>query len=95
MITAQFYTNGYVKQMDIVRTFGVTLISVKRAVKRYKKQSIQGFYAEKKIREAAVLTDEVLKRAQRLLSKGQEPCDVADQLGIKRCDKLSLSFLTR
>jgi hypothetical protein len=45
MITAQFYTNGYVKQMDIVRAFGVTPISVKRAVKRYQEQGVQGFYA--------------------------------------------------
>jgi predicted transcriptional regulator len=84
MITAQFYTNGYVKQMDIVRAFGVTPISVKRAVKRYKEEGIQGFYAEKKTRGAAVLTDDVLQQAQRLLSEGQEYYDVADQLNVKR-----------
>ena len=84
MITAQFYTNGYVKQMDIVRAFGVTPISVKRAVKRFKEQGVQGFYAEKKTRGAAVLTDDVLLQAQQLLNEGQEPYDVADQLGIKR-----------
>ena len=88
MITAQFYTNGYVKQMDIVRAFGVTPISVKRAVKRYKEEGVRGFYAEKKTRGAVVLTDEVLQQAQRLLSEGQESYDVADQLGIKR-DTLS------
>jgi predicted transcriptional regulator len=84
MITAQFYTNGYVKQMDIVRAFGVTPISVKRAVKRFREEGVQGFYAEKKTRGAAVLTDEVLLRAQQLLSEGQEPYDVADQLDVKR-----------
>ena len=84
MITAQFYSNGYVKQMDVVRAFGVTPISVKRAVKRYQEQGVQGFYAPKKTRGAAVLTDEVLQVAQQLLSEGQEPCDVADQLSIKR-----------
>lgn len=84
MITAQFYSNGYVKQMDIVRAFGVTPISVKRAVQRYKEQGVQGFYAPKKTRGVAVLTGEVLQAAQQLLSEGQEPCDVADQLGIKR-----------
>ena len=89
MITAQFYTNGYVKQMDIVRAFGVTPISVKRAVKRYQEQGVQGFYALKKTRGAAVLTDDILQVAQQLLSEGQEPCDVADQLDIKRdtCSK--------
>lgn len=83
MITAQFYCNGYVKQMDIVRAFGVTPISVKRAVKLYREQGVQGFYAEKRTRGAAILTDEVLLQAQQLLSEEQEPCDVADQLGIK------------
>ena len=73
MITAQFYSNGYVKQMDIVRAFGVTPISVKRAVKRYQEQGVQGFYAPKKTRGAAVLTDEVLQVSQQLLSEGQEP----------------------
>ena len=84
MITAQFYTNGYVKQMDIVRAFGVTKISVKRAVKRFKEEGVQGFYAEKNTRGATVLTDDVLLQAQQLLSKGEEPCDVADQLDVKR-----------
>ena len=72
MITAQFYSNGYVKQMDVVRAFGVTPISVKRAVKRYQEQGVQGFYAPKKTRGAAVLTDEVLQVSQQLLSEGQE-----------------------
>ncbi|GFO76020.1 transposase [Bathymodiolus platifrons methanotrophic gill symbiont] len=84
MITAQFYINGYVKQMDIVRAFGVTPISVKRAVKLYQEEGVQGFYAEKKTRGTAVLTDDVLLKAQQYLNEGQEPCDVADQLGIKR-----------
>ena len=34
MITAQFCVNGNAKQADIVRAFGVTKISLKRAVKR-------------------------------------------------------------
>ena len=93
MITAQFYTNGYVKQMDIVRAFGVTPISVKRAVKRFKEEGVQGFYAEKKTRGAVVLTDEVLLQAQQLLSEGQESYDVADQLGVKR-DTLSKAIRT-
>jgi hypothetical protein len=52
MITAQFYLNGYVKQMDIVRAFGVTPISVKRAVKRFQEEGPQGFYTKKNTRGA-------------------------------------------
>ena len=88
MITAQFYLNGYVKQMDIVRAFGVSPITVKRAVKRFQEEGPQGFYTEKKTRGTTVLTAEVLKQAQQLLDDGLEPCEVADQLAIKR-DTLS------
>lgn len=88
MITAQFYLNGYVKQMDIVRAFGVTPISVKRAVKRFQEEGPQGFYTEKNTRGATVLTPDVLKQAQQLLDNGLESYEVADQLSIKR-DTLS------
>lgn len=84
MITAQFYLNGYVKQMDIVRAFGVSAISVKRAVKRFQEDGVKGFYAEKKTRGAVVLTEAVLTQAQQLLDEGQASSEVADQLVIKR-----------
>ena len=83
MITAQFYLNGYVKQMDIVRAFGVSAISVKRAVKRFQEEGPQGFYSDKKTRGTTVLTPDVLEQAQQLLNDGLEPSDVADQLAIK------------
>ena len=83
MITAQFYLNGYVKQMDIVRAFGVSPISVKRAVKRFQEEGPQGFYSDKKTRGTTVLTPDVLEQAQQLLNEGLEPSDVADQLAIK------------
>ena len=83
MITAQFYLNGYVKQMDIVRAFGVSAISVKRAVKRFQEEGPQGFYTEKNRRGTTVLTSEVLKQAQQLLDDGSELGEVADQLAIK------------
>jgi transposase len=84
MITAQFYINGNVKQADIARAFGVTLISVKRAVKRYREKGVAGFYEEPNRRGPAVLTAEVLEQAQRLLNEGLEPSEVAEQLAVKR-----------
>ena len=83
MITAQFYVNGYVKQMEIVRAFGVTPISVKRAVKRYQDEGVQGFYAEIKRRGPTVLTVTVLQQAQQSLDEGLDATEVAEQLGIK------------
>ena len=38
MITSQFYVNGNVKQMDIVRAFGIKSLALKRWVKKYLKE---------------------------------------------------------
>ncbi len=83
MITAQFCINGNAKQADISRAFGVTLISVKRAVKRYREQGVSGFYEEPKRRGPAVLTAAVLKEAQERLDEGLDTSQVAEQLGVK------------
>jgi len=50
MITAQFCVNGNAKQADIVRAIGVTKISLKRAVKRYREHGPRGFYLPRKRR---------------------------------------------
>ena len=84
MITAQFCINGNATQAEISRAFGVTLISVKRAVKRYREKGVAGFYQEPKRRGAAVLTTEVLETAQALFDEGLETSAVAEQLGVKR-----------
>ena len=88
MITAQFCVNGNAKQMEIVRAFGISKISMKRAVKRYREAGPKGFYQKRKTRGPAVLTPPVMEKAQRLLDEGLEVPEVADQLGIKR-DTLS------
>jgi transposase-like protein len=84
MITAQFCINGSAKQADIARAFGVTLISVKRAVKLYREKGVSGFYEEPKRRGPAVLTAEVLHEAQRRFDEGLDISEVAEQLDVKR-----------
>lgn len=88
MITAQFCVNGNARQVDIIRAFGISKISIKRGVKLFREEGPKGFYARRKTRGAAVLTPAVLKQAQQLLDEEREVPDVADQLGIKR-DTLS------
>lgn len=88
MITAQFCANGNAKQVEISQAFGVPAISVKRAVKRYREQGIEGFYASRKVRGASVLTEAVLASAQQLLDEGLEVTEVAGRIGVKR-DTLS------
>ena len=84
MITAQFCINGNAKQADISRAFGVTLISVNRAVKLYREKGVSGFYEKPKRRGPAVLTAEVLKQAQERLDEGLAISAVAEQLAVKR-----------
>ncbi len=88
MITAQFCVNGNTRQVDIVRAFGISKISIKRAVKLFREAGPRGFYAKRKTRGPAVLTPRVLEQAQQLLDEGLETPEVADRLGIKR-DTLS------
>jgi transposase len=94
MITAQFCINGNATQAEIARAFGVTLISVKRAVKRYREKGVAGFYQEPNRRGPAVLTAEVLETAQALLDEGLETSAVAAQLGVKR-DTLAKAIRAR
>jgi transposase-like protein len=84
MITSQFCVNGSAKQSEVARAFGITLINVKRAVKLYREQGAQGFYAPRRVRGQAVLIPTVLKAAQQGLHEGQSIAEVADELDIKR-----------
>jgi hypothetical protein len=73
MITAQFCVNGNTKQIEIIRAFGISKISIKRAVKLYRKAGPNGFYAQRKTRSSPnlaingrktflILTDSVVKQ---------------------------------
>jgi transposase-like protein len=84
MITSQFYVNGNATQSQIARAFGVTLVSVKRAVKTYRTDGISGFYSPKKTRGAAVLTDSVLQDVQARLDSGISVPDIATEFGLKK-----------
>src|SRR6202521_2363071 len=45
MFTSQMIATGTVKPKEIVQTFGVPMITVKRYVKVYREQGANGFYA--------------------------------------------------
>ena len=70
MITSQLVCQGRCKQVDIVRAFGVSESNVKRNVKKYREEGIQGFFQTRKRRQGTRLTDEILPQAQDLLSQG-------------------------
>src|SRR5271156_2655818 len=83
MITSQFCERGYAKQSAIIRAFGVTSISVKRAVKLYRERGTKGFYARRVSRGSAVLTAGVMAEIESLLVAGVSLAEVAQKLGLK------------
>lgn len=44
-VMSVFYANGYLRQVDIVRVFGVSASSLREAAKLYFEQGERGFYA--------------------------------------------------
>ena len=83
-ITSQFCVSGYAKQSEIARAFGVTLISVQRAVKLYREKGNKGFCAPRVTRGAAVLVESVVAEVEALLVGGASEAEVAVRLGLKR-----------
>jgi hypothetical protein len=83
LFTSQLIVNGTVKQNDIVRAFGVPLITVKRAVKLYRERGAEGFFQAKPRKVSGrVLQGEVLNRAQALLAAGRSVPEVAAEVEV-------------
>jgi transposase len=83
MFTSQMIVTGTAKPKEIVETFGVPMITVKRYVKLYRDQGAKGFYERKpRHSSASVLKGEVLEQAQRLLEEGRSVPEVAGKLKV-------------
>ena len=83
MFTSQMIVNGTVKPQDIVRAFGVPMVTVKRYVKVMRERGSEGFYmAKPRHSSASVLKGEVLERAQQLLDEGRSVPEVAGELKV-------------
>jgi transposase-like protein len=83
MILAQFYVNGNASQAELVKATGIPPVTLKRAVKLYRKEGPKGFYAEPKRGGPRVLKPDVVAEAERLLDEGIKEKDVAIKLEIK------------
>lgn len=84
MFTSQLVVNGNCKQVDIVRAFKISPISMKRYVKKYREGGVKAFFTTRRKRKPRVLTNEVIQRAEELLNEGKKHTEVAVELGIKR-----------
>ena len=83
MFTSQMIESGTVKPKEIVKTFGVPMITVKRYVKLYRDRGSKGFYeAKPRHSSASVLKAEVLEQAQQLLDEGRSVPEVAEALRV-------------
>jgi hypothetical protein len=74
---------GACQASAIVRTFGVSVNSVKRSVKKLREQGIESFYQPRRGRGATVITPEIVSEAQARLYRGELRHQVAEQLGLK------------
>ena len=83
MITSQFIVNGVVKQAQIIKSFGLPAVTVKRYVKLYRTKGVAGFFQEPGRRGVAVLTEEVIGKAQKFLDDGMSRSATASRVGIK------------
>ncbi len=82
MITSQFVATGAARQCEIARAFGIPTVSVKRAVRLYREKGPSGFYAPRRGRGAAVLTEDVVEKLEDLLDAGVPRAEAARQLGL-------------
>jgi transposase-like protein len=83
MFTSQLAVNGTCKQVEIVRAFGISAISMKRYVKKYRQGGAAAFYGQRRKPQPRVLTAEVLSQAQELFEQGESRSAVAQRLGLK------------
>ena len=83
MFTSQMIDSGIVKPKEIVKTFGVPMITVKRYVKLYRDCGVKGFYeAKPQHSSASILKGPVLEQAQQLLDEGKTVPEVAAALQV-------------
>jgi len=84
LITSQLYINGNCKQSEIIKAFGVSPISVKRYVKKYREEGPESFYVRPiQKRKPRVLIIDVINKAQELLDEGNSRKEVAEKLHLK------------
>ena len=82
MFTSKLVEDGNCTQAEIVRAFGISRISMKRYVKKYREGGPARFFQPQRRRSAAVLKPEVMAQAQERLHEDQAPAEVARALGI-------------
>jgi len=86
MILSQFYVNGLATQSQIIKTFGLPPITLKRGVKTFRNHGSSGFYssAKQSIRKPRVLTDQVISKVQSRIDAGEDIKEISLELNLKK-----------
>lgn len=83
MFVSQLYICGNASQADIVRAFGITNISIKRWVKKYREGGAASFYNKTVHRTPRVLTPQKIAEIQSLLDSKEELKHISKLTGVK------------
>ena len=76
---------GNVRQVEIKKAFEVSIESVKRWTKVFRKKGAKGFFEKMKIkRKGRVLCDQAIIDAQHMLNALKTPKEIEEELGIKQ-----------
>ena len=82
LFTGQLIVQGSATQGDIAKAFGVPLVAIKRATKRFREQGARGFFAPKPRREGSKLNAQKLEQARLLLVHGHPLAVVSRLTGV-------------
>ena len=82
---AQLIDSGACRQVDIIKTFGVSKSSVIRAQKKYREGGSKAFFKQRRTfkKKGTVLTPEVLEQAQSFLNEGLSRKETAEKINVK------------
>jgi len=85
IVTSQLIEAGGCRQVEILRTFGVSKSSVIRSVRKLRQGGVESFFVKRRVvrRGGTIFTSEVLKQAQTLLDEACSRPEVAEKLGVK------------
>jgi transposase-like protein len=75
--------NGTVREADIVRTFGVPRITVRRSVRKLQQQGVGSFFVDRRRGSARVVKGELREQARQLLEQGVGVPEIAQRLQVK------------
>jgi len=76
--------SGACRQVDVIKTFGVSKSSVIRSVNKLRKGGPEAFFVQRRGRRGGkVLSPKVIEKAQNLLDQGYTRRDVSQELNVK------------